>query len=185
MRKYLDQGRYGDMFAALRTGWADHTGTLSAHTVRRLACDATITPIITGPGDVPLHLGRTTRLAGRAQRRALAARDRGCAFPACDRPPAWTQAHHIVHWADGGPTDLDNLVLLCAAYHRAVHHDGWTAAMSAAGIPVFRPPATIDPHGRWLNGHGLHTDAPRAAPSSAPDRPAACRTNATDGPGPP
>ena len=60
-----------------------------------------------------LELGRTTRTIPPGLRRALAARDGGCAAPGCDRPPAWTDAHHLQHWADGGPTDLSNLVLLC------------------------------------------------------------------------
>jgi hypothetical protein len=56
---------------------------------------------------------------------ALAVRDRGCVFPGCDRPLSWCDAHHLWHWVDGGPTDLNNLALLCRAHHRAVHEGGW------------------------------------------------------------
>src|SRR5260370_29005947 len=79
---------------------------IPAETARRLACDAAITPIIDGEAD------RTSRVVPGATRRALLARDKGCRFPGCDCPPAWTHAHHIKHWADGGPTTLDNLILL-------------------------------------------------------------------------
>jgi hypothetical protein len=71
--------------------------------------------------------------------------DGGCAFPGCPRPPAWCIAHHIQHWADGGRTDLDNLVLLCDHHHRVVHHHGWDITMAADRRPDFRPPAWIDP----------------------------------------
>jgi Domain of unknown function (DUF222)/HNH endonuclease len=69
----------------------------------------------------PLEVGRATRVVSAAQRTALAVRDGGCRFPGCDRPPAWCEAHHRRHWLHGGATDLDNLVLLCRAHHRAVH----------------------------------------------------------------
>ncbi|MEO9222765.1 MAG: HNH endonuclease, partial [Mycobacteriaceae bacterium] len=94
---------------------------------------------------VPLNLGRTQRLVSPGQRRALIARDHGCAFPGCNRPPAWTEAHHIVHWIDGGPTDLANLVLLCRRHHRVIHHDGWTIQIGTDAHPWFLPPAWMDP----------------------------------------
>jgi len=93
---------------------------IPAETARRLACDAAITPVIDGEAD------HTSRVLPGATRRALVARDKGCRFPGCDCPPAWTDAHHIKHWADGGPTTLDNLVLLCRRHHRLVHEEGWT-----------------------------------------------------------
>jgi hypothetical protein len=82
---------------------------IPAETARRLACDAAITPIIDGEAD------RTSRVVPGATRRALIARDKGCRFPGCDCPPAWTDAHDIKHWADGGATTLENPILLCAA----------------------------------------------------------------------
>ncbi|WP_158726834.1 HNH endonuclease signature motif containing protein [Tomitella fengzijianii] len=160
----LRQGRIHDMFALLQSGWTGHHGAMSTSVLRRIACDAAVTPILVDGHGTPLDLGRTARLASRAQRRALAARDHGCAFPGCTRPIAWTDAHHIIHWADGGPTDLDNLVLLCTAHHRAVHNDGWDIAMSEHRRPVFRPPAGIDPFRRWIDHEGLATAEPDGPP---------------------
>lgn len=101
-------------------GRADHAGGVSAEAVRQLACDAQIhRVIIDGPSGI-LDVGRATRTVSVAQRRALAVRDRGCV--GCGAPPGWTDAHHVVHWADGGPTDLDNLALLCRTCHTGVHH---------------------------------------------------------------
>ncbi|MGI9648567.1 MAG: DUF222 domain-containing protein [Acidimicrobiia bacterium] len=94
---------------------------LHPEAVRRLACDSGISRIITmGPGQV-LDVGRTTRTVSGPTRRALLIRDGGCRFDGCDRPAPWCDAHHVIHWADGGPTDLDNLVLLCRSHHRMVH----------------------------------------------------------------
>ncbi|MDQ1465225.1 MAG: hypothetical protein QOC73_2166, partial [Actinomycetota bacterium] len=87
---------------------------------------------------------RTTRTIPTGIRRALTARDQGCAFPGCDRPPSWCDAHHRVHWADGGHTALCNLCLLCNHHHDTVHHDGWTITMTN-GRPWFIPPPWIDP----------------------------------------
>ncbi len=96
-------------------------GPIPGEAARRLACDAKISRVITAGASQPLDLGRTTRVVTPALRRALELRDRGCVWPGCDRPPAWTDAHHIRHWADGGPTGLTNLILLCRRHHRAVH----------------------------------------------------------------
>jgi len=101
-----------------------HTGPVVAETARRLACDASISRIITdGPSQI-LDVGRRTRTIGPALRRALVVRDAGCMHPGCDRPPSWTEGHHLKHWADGGTTDLANLVLLCRRHHRAQHEGG-------------------------------------------------------------
>ena len=94
--------------------------------VRQAACDAQIIPQVLGTDSMPLDEGRAERLATGSQRSALARRDGGCTFAGCDRPPGWCHAHHIKHWADGGPTDLDNLALLCQRHHTIVHRDGLT-----------------------------------------------------------
>src|SRR6266511_2691427 len=99
---------------------------ITAETARRLACDATVIPAVLGTAGEPLDLGRAARLVSTAQRRALVLRDQGCRFPGCDRPPQWTDAHHLVPWAHGGPTNLDNLVSPCRWHHTAVHEGGWT-----------------------------------------------------------
>jgi hypothetical protein len=88
----------------------------------------------------PLEVGRTSRVVTAAQRAALAIRDGGCVFPGCDRPPAWCEAHHLVHWLHGGPTDLANLALLCRAHHRAVHEGGWRLARDPDGRLAATPP---------------------------------------------
>ncbi len=116
----LDTLRAGTGTATLGSGVP-----ITAGTARRLACDATIIPTVLGTAGEPLDLGRAARLVSTAQRRALVLRDQGCRFPGCDRPPQWTDAHHLTSWADGGPTDLDNLLLLCRWHHTAVHEGGW------------------------------------------------------------
>ncbi|WP_127783676.1 HNH endonuclease signature motif containing protein [Rhodococcus sp. X156] len=120
-------------------------GPLSIASARRLACDAEITPMTLDEHGVPLDVGRTTYTVSGGLRRALIARDRGCAFPGCGRPPGWCHAHHIIHWADNGDTALDNLVLLCGHHHRVVHHQGWSVATGDDRQPWFTPPAWIDP----------------------------------------
>ncbi|HXC78121.1 MAG TPA: HNH endonuclease signature motif containing protein, partial [Candidatus Acidoferrum sp.] len=85
----------------------------------------------------PLSVGRATRTIPAHIRTALNLRDQGCRFPGCDRPPAWTDGHHIIHWPDG-PTELDNLVSLCRRHHRAVHEQGWRIHI-ADGIAVVEP----------------------------------------------
>jgi hypothetical protein len=97
-------------------------------------------PVLGGAPTQPLDVGRTTRVVQPAQRTALAVRDGGCVFPGCDRPLAWCEAHHLVHWLDGGPTDLDNLVLLCRAHHRAVHEGGWRLVRQPDGQLSATPP---------------------------------------------
>lgn len=95
--------------------------------LRRLACDADILPGVFRAKTQKLWLGRKRRIATEAQRAALALRDQGCI--GCDANPAWCQAHHIQPWSHGGPTNLDNLVLVCARCHHNIHDDGWKVAM--------------------------------------------------------
>jgi hypothetical protein len=102
----------------------DETGRITPEAARRLACDAAISPVIVGPRSEPLDVGRRTPLVPASIRRALVVRDGGCRFEGCDRSHTWCDAHHRVHWADGGPTALSNLVLLCRRHHRAVHEGG-------------------------------------------------------------
>ena len=93
---------------------------ITPEAARRIACDATITRIAAEDGRV-LDVGRITRTIPSRIRRALVARDRGCTHPGCDRLHRWCDAHHVIHWADGGPTSLDNLHLLCRLHHRMAH----------------------------------------------------------------
>jgi hypothetical protein len=101
--------------------------SLSIDTVRRLACEATTQALFATEEGCPLQLGVKTRTVPRWLRRLLKNRDRHCRFPGCDRTRA-LHAHHIVHWADGGPTELSNLILLCPYHHRYLHEHGWSVS---------------------------------------------------------
>jgi Domain of unknown function (DUF222) len=109
--------------------YADGT-TLAPDRVKRLLCDAQLTFIVQGEEHEPLWMSRTVRSATPAQWRALVARDRHCAFPGCTVKPIWCQAHHIAEYdRDHGPTDIDNMALLCGGHHTTVHKPGWTVKM--------------------------------------------------------
>lgn len=114
-------------------GWA---GPINPETARRLACDAGVVRIITGPDGLPLDVGRAQRTASAAIRRAVELRDGHCVFAGCDAPPEWCDIHHVVHWAHGGPTSCDNGALLCERHHTSVHE---------GGFGIKRDPGT----GRW------------------------------------
>ena len=94
-----------------------------SETLRRLACDASVTCVLVSPEGDPLSVGRTRRTFTPAQRKALALRDRGCVL--CGRPVAWTAAHHVRHWIDGGDTSVANGALLCHRCHVRVHEGGY------------------------------------------------------------
>jgi hypothetical protein len=88
-----------------------------------------------------LDVGRASRLVTPALWRALVARDKHCTHPGCTRPPAMCHAHHIIHWADGGTTSLDNLVLVCGEHHRVLHHTPWQVRLNPVDQrPEFLPP---------------------------------------------
>ena len=96
-------------------------GRLSKTTLERLTCDCNLNRVITDGDSLIIDVGRTTHNIPAPLWRALVARDRHCTEPGCKVPPAFTEAHHIWHWNDGGPTNLDNLKLLCWAHHRKHH----------------------------------------------------------------
>ncbi len=128
-------------------------GPIHPATARRIACDAVRTVVGvatpaagTGPAwaavdapVVPLAVTARTRTIPAHLRTALCLRDKGCRFPGCDKPPAWTDGHHIIHWHDGGPTVLENLVSLCRTHHRRVHEQGWRIHVTD-GVAVIEPP---------------------------------------------
>ena len=95
--------------------------TVDPESLRRLTCDAAIIPMVLGSESEVLDVGRKTRTIPAAVRRALEHRDGGCTWKGCTAPASWTDAHHIVHWANGGETALSNLVLLCRRHHTATH----------------------------------------------------------------
>lgn len=130
-------------------GTLDDGTRLSPTEVARLSCEADpIIALLTA--GIPTWVTRRDRTARGVLRRALVLRDGGCAFPGCDRPASWCHAHHIVAWQDGGPTVLDNLVLLCGYHHRHIHSGAWTVVMADDGHPDFLPPPWIDPERRPL-----------------------------------
>jgi hypothetical protein len=155
--------------ATLRSGKGTATldgGTVvSAVEARRLACDARIIPAVLGGAGEILDLGRARRLFTGALRRALVLRDGGCAFPGCDRPHSWCEAHHIDGWAAGGDTALDNGVLLCGHHHRLVERGDWEVDLDPGGLPQFHPPLWVDPDRRPRHNTVHRT---RASPSSGP-----------------
>ncbi|MDQ2586949.1 HNH endonuclease [Saccharothrix yanglingensis] len=172
---------------------------LSAAQARRTACDATVLPVVLGGDSEVLDPGRAKRTVSTAQRRALHARDRACAFPDCHRPPQWCDAHHIQHRADGGTTDLDNLALPCHTHHTLIHHTH-RRITTTGGTPTFIPPRHTHPaqrHARtcstdhphrpsppWpRDGHSLTTTAAGAVPSWKACRtpPSASQSNDHDG----
>jgi Domain of unknown function (DUF222)/HNH endonuclease len=121
----------------------EDVGRIDGQTARRLVCDATVSRVITDTASQPLDVGRKTKVVPPGLRRAVAARDGGCAFPGCDRPSSWSDAHHVRHWADGGATSLANLVLLCRRHHRLVHHRRFTIQMTNERPRFFRADGTV------------------------------------------
>lgn len=110
---------------------------------RRLACDAAISRVLTTGRSEPLDVGRRTAIVSPVTRRALVIRDKHCTFPGCERPSEWCDAHHVRHWADGGPTALSNLILLCRPHHRVLHQrDGFRVKMEDGRPRFFRSDGT-------------------------------------------
>jgi hypothetical protein len=140
---------------------------MAAETARRLACDASVIALIENDDGEPLNVGRKTRTISAPLRRVLNARDKGCRFPGCCNS-RYIDAHHVVHWANGGETKPSNLISLCRFHHHAVHEGGIRIEILDDGAFRFVKPdgATIDsvlpgctqPAGDW---HVLKTE-PRA-----------------------
>ena len=133
--KTLTEGRLG------RTDGA-FTGPMAVDDVRKLLCDCSVSRVVTGPRGEVLDVGRSRRTVPPPMRRALVVRDDGCRFPGCDRPTGWCDAHHVVHWSAGGPTALENLVLLCDRHHHVVHEPGWNVKFDGEELRVLRPDGT-------------------------------------------
>ena len=113
---------------------------ISAKAVERLACDCSITRILLGSDSMVIDVGRAKRTISAPQRKALNARDQHCVWPGCERPASWTSGHHLVHWIHGGPSDLQNLALLCYRHHWMVHEGGWQIMRGDDGRMVTMPP---------------------------------------------
>jgi Domain of unknown function (DUF222)/HNH endonuclease len=116
----------------------EHVGPIGAEFARQLACDASLRRILRGPQGEVLDVGRASPVVPKGIRRAVIARDKTCAFPACGAPASCSDAHHVVHWADGGETALGNLALLCRGHHTLIHAKGGFSMQMLDGRPVFR-----------------------------------------------
>ena len=133
-------------------GELEFAGAVPAATVQRLACDARVRRILLGPASAVLDVGRALRVPGPAARAALRVRAGGCEWPGCDRPVAFTNAHHFVHWGHGGETEVPNLVLLCYRHHWMVHEGGWQLARVEQGRLLAIPPSRG--HRSWIRAPG-------------------------------
>ncbi len=147
-----------------RNGHTPTGARVSATAVRRMACDAEIIPTVLGTHGQVLDVGRAQRLVTTAIWTALVVRDRHCAFPGCARMPLACDAHHIRHWADGGVTSLDNLVMLCRHHHVLVHQTPWAVHIDEdTGQPVWTPPPRNTRDGYRKAGITYAPARPRAA----------------------
>ncbi len=166
--------RDGAAFAKPAAGAAtsEQTRPLTPTTLALLACHAwghlplagdTNRVLLNDSGRV-LQMTTLGRYFTPAQHRALAARDLGCAFPGCDRPPSWTDAHHVIYARHAGPTTIDNGVLLCGPHHTEIHLGHRTITMRD-GIPWFTPPPHLDPDQRPVRNavHQAAADTRRRA----------------------
>jgi hypothetical protein len=142
---------------------------LAPSVARRLGCDGVIRALVLGSDGEPLHLGRRRRVVTPGLRHALEIRDRCCRFPGCDRR-GYLDAHHLTHWTDSGPTDIENLALVCGHHHRRLHEGRWTLTRDDTGAFLAHGPdgkryatvpVRIDPGDRLEAIHhrlGLHID---------------------------
>ncbi|XKH55597.1 HNH endonuclease [Citricoccus nitrophenolicus] len=124
-----------------------YVGDVKPQTIRQLACEADLIPVVLGGSGEVLDVGRSNRLFTPQLRRAITARDGGCTAPGCSIPAPWCEAHHIHHWEDGGPTSVENGALLCSHHHHAVHAGAWEISVRR-GIPWFVPARYLDPERR-------------------------------------
>ena len=138
----------------------EQTGPINTTTLRRFTCDAALSAILLAPSGAVMNLGRTVRCATPAQRRALLARDTGCVIPGCETPSAQLDVHHVVPWAAGGTSDVDNLVLACGPHHTMIELGTWSVRM-VHGLPQVQAPRWVDPDRNWL--HPPHRTAARRA----------------------
>ena len=121
----------------------EFTLPISSKTVERWACDSSLSRILL-QDSVVIDAGRSRRVVSPAMRKALVARDGHCRWPGCERPASWCDGHHLVHWIDGGETDIGQMVLLCRRHHRLVHEGGWQLVKTDdAGLVTIAPTVTF------------------------------------------
>jgi hypothetical protein len=152
-------------------------GPVPRWAMRRLSCDAVLQRVVDSPSRGPLDLGREVRLATNDQRRVLAGRDGGCVVPGCGAPPEVCDVHHIVHWADGGTTDVRTMCLACPGHHTAIHAGTWQVTIDGSQQVFVTPPAWVDrtrtPRPAWYqHARRLAEELRRTSPDQAsPDPP--------------
>lgn len=152
-------------------GELQFSSPIPAATVQRLGCDSSASRVLFGPKSDILDVGRARRVPSAPTRRALEARDKGCVWPGCDRPPVWTNAHHIEFWGrDNGSTEIPNLALVCLRHHTMLHEGGWQIARSEDGRWITIPP--LPRHTRLRAGPEVFR---RLMEVQAPDEAAAAR----------
>jgi hypothetical protein len=133
------------LYRALDDAMLPGQSYLTARDVRLAACDAHILPVVMDGDSKPLDVAVPSYSTPPHMRRALVLRDKGCAFPACDRPASVCDSHHIIsYWRHNGPTVVQNLVLLCTGHHRLIHGSDWEVKL-VNDVAWFTPPAYIDP----------------------------------------
>ena len=140
---------------------------LATETVRRIACDSAPVRILESGDGEPLDIGRKTRVIPPSMHRALKRRDRGCRFPGCCNT-RFVDGHHIKHWADGGATRLDNLVLLCRHHHRLLHEGGYYVVKDGAHFIFCRGDGELIPSRNETPPAALIERAARAHPPAVP-----------------
>ena len=131
-------------------------GPVNPATIRKIACDADIIPIVLGSQGRILDIGRAARVFPPHIRKAIMARDQGCAFPGCTIPAPWCEAHHITYWSRGGTTGTGNGVLLCSHHHHLIHKENWTIEVTNE-VPWFKPPPELDPHLKPRRNNYFHS----------------------------
>jgi hypothetical protein len=140
-------GRTGDGTALFA-----FSGPVNPATIRKIACDADLIPVVLGSDGRILDIGRASRVFPPHIRKAIMARDQGCAFPDCTIPAPWCEAHHITYWSRGGTTGTGNGVLLCTHHHHLIHKELWTIEITNE-VPWFKPPPELDPHRKPRRNH--------------------------------
>lgn len=169
---------------------AGFSGSAGAGVLRRLLCTAEVTPVVLGTESEVLDVGRKHRLFTPAQRKALIARDGGCAAPGCTFPAAWCESHHVQWWKHGGRTSVDNGVLLCSHHHHAVHEGMWEIEMIDR-MPWFTATAKLNTlqrdrrpqrNGWWKPNRPAQPRSGSDQPRGEPDQPALFSSGASGDP---
>ncbi|HEY3574831.1 MAG TPA: DUF222 domain-containing protein [Arthrobacter sp.] len=131
-------------------------GPVNPATIRKIACDADIIPVVLGSQGRILDIGRASRVFPPHIRKAITARDQGCAFPGCTIPAAWCEAHHITYWSRAGTTGTGNGVLLCSHHHHLIHKEHWSIEVTNE-VPWFKPPPELDPQQKPRRNNYFHS----------------------------